>query len=373
MLRPLLLVALLAVASVAAGCTDKLSLNKATLDNPSFDLSPETGDATTTFHVDAGALSKYNVTWDFGDGTHAYGGSADHQYGFSNGRMTVTLIATDATGKQGIATRVVVLGTGVNHPPSVRISSSRTWVKVGEPASFNAYGYDADSDPMTYTWTVQPANGAARNAADGPSAVSTTFDAVGSYTVKVLAKDPKGGTATDTQVVWATKEIPATVFDATYHGNITVGNGDAGINEKAESKLGSTAPNQTVDSAVYPFTLDYPGYTLAFLTWNDSSTVGAVDLDLEVRYASNATPVWTSAHHLVNAPDPSNPPPIPPPVPPGVPTPVGPYEYNVSMLPPGKYEAVVRGYAGANVEYALLLHASLLVSPESVAKAEGGS
>jgi hypothetical protein len=374
-IRSLLVVALLAASVLAAGCTDKLSLNKASLDDPSFSVSPETGDAATTFHVDAGALSKYNVTWDFGDGKHANGGSADHQYGFSNGRMTITLIATDGAGKQGIATRVVVLGTGTNHPPSARISAQRSWVMVDAPAAFTAYGYDSDTDPLSYSWSVQPTGGTERIGADGPPSFSTTFSAVGSYVVKVRARDPKGGESTDTMVVWATKEIPATTYDALHHGNLTVGNGDAGVNEKLGSVAGGAAPNQTVDSAVYPFTLAYPGYTLVFLTWNDSSGAGAVDLDLELRFAGNGTTIWKAEHHVVPTPDPNHPPsppPVPPPVPPSVPTPIGPYEYNASVLAPGKYEVVVRGYAGANVPYTALIHASLQVSPESVAKSEAG-
>ena len=374
LLRTLLLVALLATATLAAGCTDKLSLNKATLDDPSFSLEPETGDATTTFHVDAGALSKYHVTWDFGDGTHAEGGSADHKYGFTNGRMTITLIATGDDGKQGTAQRVVVLGNGINRVPTARLSSARTWVALGAPSSFSAYGFDGDGDSLTYTWSLAPTGGGPEKIfGDASSTQSYTFDAVGSYLLKVRAKDPKGGEASDAQTVWVTKRIPATTYDATYHGNLTVGNADAGVSEKVLGVAGSAAPNQTVDSAVYPYTLDYPGYTLIFLTWNDTSGAGAVDLDLELRYAGNDTTIWRSEHHTAQAPDPTNPPPVPPPAPPGVPTPVGPYEYNASYQPAGQYEVVVRGYSGANVEYTTLIHSSLQVTPEQVAKQEAGA
>jgi hypothetical protein len=371
--RPLSLALALAFVLLAAGCTDKLSLNHATLESPSFSLTPQEGDATTTFHVDAGSLSKYNVSWDFGDGTRAYGGSADHKYGFTNGKMTVTLTVTDAAGKQGFATQVVTLGDGVNRPPTARLSAARTWVKVGEPAPFSAYGYDGDGDPLSYQWSVAKPGGA-ESPAGASSDIRATFDAVGAYTLKLVVRDPKGGSATDSQIVWATKEIPATSYDALYFGNLTVGNGDAGANEKLEHNLGGTAPNQTVDSAVYPFTLSYPGFALVFLTWNDTSGAGAVDLDLELRYAGNGTTIWSSAHHTVNAPDPSHPPPVPsgpPPLPPNLPIPAGPYEYNASYLQPGAYEAVVRGYSGANVAYETLIHASLQVKPEDVAKGEG--
>src|SRR5581483_5969441 len=121
-----------------------------------------------------------------------------------------------------------------------------------------------------------------------------------------------------------------------------------------------------------PYTIAYPGYTLAFLTWNDTSSVGAQDLDLELRYAGNGTTIWKSEHHTVTA-DPSNPPPVPPPVPPGLPTPAGPYEYNATLQQPGSYEVVVRSYSAAQVAYRVLIHSSLLVSPESVAKAETGA
>lgn len=368
MLRPVLLAALLLAAPLLAGCTDKLSLNKASLDAPAFDLAPEKGDATTRFHVDAGALAKYNLTWDFGDGTRAYGASADHKYGFTNGQMTITLYVSDGA-KQTTATRIAILGNGANRNPSVSLSAEKTWVQTGSTAKFSTYAYDGDADPLTYRWSVKPPGGQDLLVPNAGSSLDYTFPATGAYTVSVRVDDPKGASSTSTQLVWATKSIPATVYDAQYFGNVT-GAGDAGVTEKAYGASGG-AVNQTVDSAVYEYAIDYTGYTLVFLTWNDTSTVGAQDLDLELRYANNGTTIWTSAHHTASV-DPSHPPAVPPSVPPSI-VPVGPYEYNMSLQPPGKYQVVVRSYSAAQVAYRVLIHSSLLVSPELVAKQETGA
>src|SRR5581483_1969091 len=125
-LRSLLVALLLVSSALLAGCSDKLGLSKASIDAPSFDLSPEAGDASTTFHLDAGALSKYNGTWDFGDGTVKYGASADQKYGLTSGKTTVTLIVTESSGKQGTATRAALLGNRSTRTSSVRVPTDKS-------------------------------------------------------------------------------------------------------------------------------------------------------------------------------------------------------------------------------------------------------
>ena len=342
-MRALLVVALL-VAGSFAGCSDKLSFNSATLDAPSFSLDPLAGDAKTEFHADAGALGKYNVTWDWGDGTVTYGASSKHVFGFTNGVMSVKLVATDDAGKTGIATQQVVLGTGKNSPPSVSISLYQTWIEVGKPVALGTYGSDRDGDPLRYLWTLDGA--IVSTEASGSLVVTTT----GKHTLGLRVSDPKGGTTNDSRSLDVSKHIPAAFLDEVHNGTIHAGSAGAGASEKLWIAP-SPAPDTNVDSVRYNYTLHYPGYTLILLKWNDTSGQGVTDLDLELQYAENHTVIFSQQTR----------------------PPAAPFEYNITIQKPGNYVAIVRGVVAANTDYQLLIHASLFITPEAVAAVEGSS
>lgn len=364
-MRAVSLALLLVLAGLGAGCTDKLSLSSVTGggDGP-FSVSPDKGDAGTTFHVETGASG--DVTWDFGDGTTATGRSADHKYGFSNGVMTITMIATGADGKQTISTKTVTLGTGANRPPTVSVSASPSWAEVRKAVNLTARGNDMDKDPISYLWTYRIVSGGVASdghdhvheGAPAPTAQefvlpgadktnSVTFDAPGKYVVKVRASDPKGGSATSETKVDVSKHIPDSVLDVKFSGTLVAGTGGQA---SASEKLWTTpAPDTFVDAARHPYQLLYPGTTVIILTWNDTSGQGAFDLDLELRNADNGTTIFRSQ---TRAPAPA-------------------FEFNFTQQPPGSYEVVVRNVAGAQVKYDLLVHATLTITPELVAKAEG--
>ena len=379
--RPVSVAALLC-ALAFAGCTDKLSFSSATLEAPSFTLDPLTGDKDTLFKVDAGALSEYNVTWDWGDGTLSHGGQAEHRYGFTNGVMTVTLIATAEDGRQGIATQQLTLGTGVNRDPTLSsVRASRPWVEVGKTVTLTATANDADRDPLTYLWTYeklaqdatpgQPAQGNEGGAGGKgatpsgapvvlPSTAKTatvTFEEPGRYLVVGTAKDPKGGQAQAQVFLDVSKKIPSNRFEAVFNGTIKAGTAGAGASDKLWV-ASPPAPDTDIDAIRHAYTLPYPGQTVIFLTWNDTSTVGAIDLDLELRNDKGET-VFKSEAHAINAANP------------GPPTPLPPFEFNVSAQDPGTYTVVIHGYTGANVTYSVLVAASLKLTPELVRAAEG--
>lgn len=365
-MSPLLRVLLVAAALVGplalAGCTDKLSLSAATLDEPDFDLSPLKGDASTVFQVDAGPLSKYNVTWDWGDGTFTYGGASEHKYGFTNGIMTITLIATADDGTQGIHSREITLGTGINKDPTATLRVGRTWVEIGKNVTLTAGGSDPDRDPLTYLYTRARLDGdkPGQEVVVGGNGKTTavSFDEPGRYVVKVRAKDPKGGEATAQAFVDVSRTIPSNVFEAVFNGTIRAGTLGAAASQQAWL-ASPPAPDTDVDATRHFYTLDYPGNTVVMLTWNDTTTVGGFDLDLELRNAANNETIFKAENHAVN------------PTSPGAPTPLPPFEFNVTTQEPGTYFLIVRGHTGVDVKYTALVYASLKITPEMVAATEG--
>lgn len=342
----------LVLAVVAAGCTGvggRIGLNQASLEDSDFDLEPASGDANTVFKVSARGLGeKHNVTWDWGDGVLTYGDASEHKYGFSNGVMTVQMIATAEDGEQGIAAKEVKLGSGQNKAPTVTARAQRSWIEVGRVINVTATGSDADRDPLTYFWSVSSADAPAERAIEGKTnRVPVSFDAPGEYTVKVRARDPKGGEAIANVTIDVSRTIPSNRFEAVFNGTIKAGTAGSGVSEKAWA-ASPPAPDTEIDSNRHFYRLDYPANTLLFLTWNDTSTQGVFDLDLELRKA-DGTVVFTSQ---TRAPAP-------------------PFEYNLTGQEPGDYYVVVRGVVGANVVYTLLVQATLQITPETVAAVEG--
>jgi len=344
----------LTAALALAGCTgsgfgSRIGLNQATLDDPQFDITPEKGDANTVFKVDARGLGeKYNVTWDWGDGVLTYGEESEHKYGFTNGVMRVTLIATAEDGTQGIASREVTLGNGQNKAPTVTARAQRTWIEVGRVINLTATGSDADRDPLTYFWSYKAADAAAETAIEGKTnRVPVSFDAPGKYDVKVRVRDPKGGEAVSNVTIDVSRSIPSSRFEQVFNGTIVAGTAGNGVSEKAWL-VGPTVPDTNVDSTRHRYRLDYPGNTLIFLLWNDTSTQGVFDLDLELRKA-DGTVVFTSETRA----------------------PAAPFEFNVTQQEPGEYDIIVRGVVGADVKYMLLVQATLKITPEAVAAVEG--
>jgi len=338
---------------LVAGCTSFKLTPAATLDAPRFDVTPDRGDASTLFHVDAGALSKYDVLWDFGDGTLAGGGLAEHKYGFSDGVMTITMIVNDpASGRQVIATRTVTLGGGINQRPSVSLDASPSWAEVSKPVALTASASDGDNDPLSFLWTYTVLNGTAAGkdvvipGKAGSNSIS--FDAAGKYEVKVRVRDPKGGEDSTTTEVDVSKRIPDRTLDLQHNGTLVAGTTQNTTASETLWAAPSPVPDTNVDAARYTFKLDYPASTLVFLTWNDTSTQGVWDMSLELRNADTNKTVFTSGH----AP------------------PTSPFAYNFTLAQPGHYEVIVRATTGAKIDYYLLIHANLYLTPDAVNAAE---
>lgn len=380
-MRTPLLLSLLLVGSLLAGCTDKLSLSgdegaPATTTEGGFALSPEKGGKDTVFTVDAGKLASKaaNLTWDFGDGRAAYGGRAEHVYGFTNGRMTITLLATGDDGKQSIFQRSVVLGSGENKAPTVTARAARSWIEANQPVNLTATGRDTDRDPLNYLWTytvVSGGGGGDGHAHDhgggatgqefvipgNGSRVTASFEAAGKYVVKVRASDPKGGEAVANATIDVSTKIPPLQMQETWNGTIVAGTAGAGVSQQL---WGTPAPDTNVDAVRHTVELRYPASALAILMWNDTAAqntgMAAFDLDLELVDRATGEVLFSSQTRV----QPGPPPMVPPP-----------FEFNMTQVPPGTYDLVVRGYAAAQVTYTLSFFATFQLTPETVAAAEG--
>jgi hypothetical protein len=344
----------LLLAATLGGCSSSL-LSHASIDAPAFDVSPDRGDATTTFHVDAGSWADgASVTWDFGDGATATGRAADHKYGFTNGAMTITLLATQG-GKQGVATRTITLGTGVNAKPTLSMYAARSWIEVGKSVALNAHASDADGDPLALTWTTRAAGGPETILPGGASTATASFDKPGKYAVTVRARDPKGGEAEATETLDVSKRIPDPSLDLKWNGTLVAGTGGQKQASEQAWIAPSPVPDTDVDAARHFYTLKYPASTVVFLVWNDTSTQGFWDLDLELRNATSNQTIFKSEHHVNPGPPPVG---------------TAPFEYNFTQQPPGDYVIVVRAITGVKFDYTLLLHSSLQLTPELVAQTE---
>ncbi len=366
------------VAAAFAGCTEKVGLDSASADSASFKLEPTTGGKDTVFKVDAGKLAKNNVTWDWGDGTVSYGAKAEHKYNFTNGVMTVTLIATDKDGKQGIATGKVTLGSGKNALPNVTVRAAKAWVEVRKPVNLTATTRDTDRDPITHLWTYSILSGGASgdgHAHDHGAAPTATgqefviegnaakasvlFDTPGRYLIKVRASDPKGGESVAQTAVDVSRHIPEPTFQTTFEGVVGAGTAGAGVSQTLWG-VPADVPDTNVDVVRHPVSLLYPANVVIILQWNDTAAeqtgMAATDLDLEFRNADNGTTIFKSENRVAPGPPPSVPPP---------------FEYNITQVPPANYEVIVRGFAGAQITYKVTFFASLRLTPELVAAAEG--
>ncbi len=93
----------------------------------------------------------------------------------------------------GISYTKPVRAPGTNHFPVLALEASAEQISPGSSATITATGFDADNDPLTYSWS---ASGGKISGSGDKVTFDSTGLAPGKYTIRATANDGKGGTVT---------------------------------------------------------------------------------------------------------------------------------------------------------------------------------
>ncbi|KAA0013333.1 MAG: PKD domain-containing protein [Thermoplasmata archaeon] len=150
----------------------------------SYPSAPENGSNTSKI---------VNYTWDFGDGSHEYGGIVTHRYA-DDGYYNVTLTIIDSNGKNASITKQIYVR---NVPPEVNFTIEPSQiVTVGENVYFNSTIYEPDGYIVSYRWDFGDGNFSfTRNA-------THIYRRSGNYTVKFTVKDDDHAIGTKEKTIW---------------------------------------------------------------------------------------------------------------------------------------------------------------------------
>ncbi|MCU1574745.1 MAG: hypothetical protein JWO93_2827, partial [Micrococcaceae bacterium] len=168
-----------------------------------------TFDATTSTDSD-GTIAGY--AWDFGDGATGNGATASHTYAAA-GTFAVKLTVTDDKGATGTVTQNVTVAPA---PPNAVPTAAFTSKVTGLTAAVDGGGSkDSDGTIASYAWDF--GDGATGTGATA----SRTYQAAGTYAVKLTVTDDKGATGTVTQNVTVTapaNAVPVAAFTSSVTG-----------------------------------------------------------------------------------------------------------------------------------------------------------
>ncbi len=176
--------------------------------NGGFTISQNPAKTNTTLTFDAsasndpdGTIAKYE--WDLdGNGTFETnsGSKATTTRSYSaEGEYTVRLRVTDNGGATDTAVRTLTIIN--NLPPTASFTTSPTFVKKGEPISFDASSSkDPDGSVAKYEWDFD-GNGTYETSGGSNPVISHSYATAGTYTVGLRVTDNGGKTATTTRSV----------------------------------------------------------------------------------------------------------------------------------------------------------------------------
>ncbi|HEC76291.1 MAG TPA: PKD domain-containing protein, partial [Thermoplasmatales archaeon] len=138
-----------------------------------------------------------NYTWQFGDGSIAYGKNVTHMY-LDDGTYYVNLTITDDDGATANITKVIIVK---NVPPVANFSFSPEEINTSDVIQFNDLSYDLDGYIANYTWQFGDGS-----IAYGKNVTHMYLDD-GTYYVNLTITDGDGATANITKVI-IVKNVP---------------------------------------------------------------------------------------------------------------------------------------------------------------------
>lgn len=172
---------------------------------PSPSFSSTVDGTNAQFNASASTVSSgrtvASYAWDFGDGTKGTGISPTHRYADA-GTYQVTLTVTDSAGSEGVVTKDVL----VHVPPTADFTHTET----GLDASFNSSASSATggAEITGYSWDFGDGSTSSQ------ATPTHTFDADGTYAVKLTVTDSFGSTSSSTIKQVTVKALDAFAADA---------------------------------------------------------------------------------------------------------------------------------------------------------------
>src|SRR5207244_990939 len=144
----------------------------------------------------------FTFSWNFGDGTpNVAGGTTNpntqsHTYA-TKGTFTVKVNVTDAAAQRASAqTSITISGTTL----TVSFTTAPTTGTVGTAVSFTASA-SGDTAPYTFSWSFGDGTAKVAGGTANPNTQSHTYNAKGTFTVKVNATSANGKFATASSTI----------------------------------------------------------------------------------------------------------------------------------------------------------------------------
>lgn len=220
--------------------------------------------------------------WDFADGASAATEDATHTYA-ALGSYAVVLTVTDIHGVSDTDTLNVAV---TNNAPVAAGTASPSTARVGQAVTFSSTGSsDADGDALSYLWEFP--NGTSATTASS----SHTWNAVGSYAVKLTVTDTYGASSATT--------ITVTVANTAPIAGATASPSEPHVGQQVTF---SSSPSSDADGDALSYRWEFPdgstGTTATTTyTWN---TPGSMTVKLTVADAHGATSSKTLAVAVKN-------------------------------------------------------------------------
>jgi len=151
---------------------------------------------TVAVHVTASDPDNDPLTYSYtASGGAVEGTGADARWnssGVAVGSYTVNVKVDDGKGGTASCAADIKVEEKPNHPPTASISVERSPIQPGERTGVTCNGSDPDNDPLTYSYTT---SGGQITGSGSSVQFDSTGLAPGTYTVKCVVNDGRGGTA----------------------------------------------------------------------------------------------------------------------------------------------------------------------------------